>query len=116
MNVILIKICILQDKLPPGGIILAGLFASDKLQLTQYSGSKGVHVVYCSLGNIQSNIRSQSHNKAWVPIALLPEFSKDKIDKIKKTTYKEDIRKLKREIFNEGYDIILDRLIPIAKQ
>ncbi len=106
----------LKDKLPQGGIILAGLFASDKLQLTQFSGSKCVHVVYCSLGNIQSNIRSQSHNKAWVPIALLPEFNDEKIKKIEKTQNTKDTRKLKRQIFNEGYEIILDRLIPFAKQ
>ncbi|KAJ8579259.1 hypothetical protein M405DRAFT_870500 [Rhizopogon salebrosus TDB-379] len=46
-----------QELLPEGTAVAPVIIAIDKMQLTQFSGSKSVYPVYLTLGNIPRAIR-----------------------------------------------------------
>jgi len=62
--------------LPVGSTLVPVLFASDSTHLTNFSGDGKVWPLYMSIGNIKSGIRSRPTSHAWIPVALLPNSSK----------------------------------------
>jgi len=44
--------CELQSKLPKGATLAPVIIATDKTQLTQFSGNKSAYPVYLTIGNI----------------------------------------------------------------
>lgn len=46
-----------QTKLPTGAALAPVIIATDKTQLTQFSGSKSAYPVYLTLGNIPKALR-----------------------------------------------------------
>ena len=46
-----------QAHIPEGGTIAPVIIASDKTQLTQFSGTKAAYPVYLTLGNIPKALR-----------------------------------------------------------
>jgi Plavaka transposase len=61
-----------QAKISDGGTLIPILLASDKTQLTTYSGDKSGWPLYMSIGNIRKDIRRKISNNAWILIGLLP--------------------------------------------
>lgn len=61
-----------KDRLPLGATIAPLIIATDKTQLTQFSGSKQAYPVYVTLGNIPRSLRRKPSQQACVLLAYLP--------------------------------------------
>jgi hypothetical protein len=98
--------------------LLQALLASDKAQLTNFSGGKVVHPLYSSLGNIDKNVRSLGHMRAWPLIALLPVFDERLIDELPPSMRRneETVRALRRAVFHASLRVVLDALRPYAER
>lgn len=81
------------------------IIASDKTQLTQFSGNKAAYPVYLTLGNIPKSLRRKPNARACVLIAYL---SVDKISK--KGISKSKLRARNYELFHRSMAIVLQSL------
>ncbi|KZV76152.1 hypothetical protein PENSPDRAFT_598761 [Peniophora sp. CONT] len=61
-----------QLKLPAGATVVPVILASDKTQLSTFSGDKQAWPVYLSIGNISKGIRRQPSKHAMVLLGYLP--------------------------------------------
>ena len=58
--------------MPRDGTVVPLLLASNKTQLTNFSGDKAAWPVYMLIGNISKDLRRQGSKRAWVLVAILP--------------------------------------------
>ncbi|PPQ97258.1 hypothetical protein CVT26_000650 [Gymnopilus dilepis] len=94
-----------QSKLPVGATMAPVIIATDKTQLTQFSGSKSAYPVYLTIGNIPKALRRKPSKKACVLIGYL---SVEKINR-KQMTERAHRSKIQR-LFHESMRIILESL------
>lgn len=82
------------------------IIATDKTQLTQFSGNKSAYPIYLTIGNIPKAIRRKPSKKACVLIGYL---SVEKINRKGMTdrAYRSKVQRL----FHESMRIILEPLI-----
>ncbi|KAF8511158.1 hypothetical protein JB92DRAFT_3083509 [Gautieria morchelliformis] len=62
----------LQSKLPPGATIAPIILASDKTQLSQFSGDKSAWPVYLTIGNISKCTHRQIGKHAMILLGYIP--------------------------------------------
>jgi hypothetical protein len=73
----------IQTRLPKGVVIAPVILASDKTQLSNFSGDKSAWPVYLTIGNISKKLRRSPSSHAnillgYIPTATLHCFSKKK--------------------------------------
>ena len=95
----------LQSKLPRGATLAPVIIATDKTQLTQFSGSKSAYPVYLTIGNIPKATRRMPSKKACILIAYL---SVEKINR--KNLTDRAYRSRMQRLFHESMRIILEPL------
>lgn len=95
----------IQSKLPSGATLAPVIIATDKTQLTQFSGNKSAYPIYLTIGNIPKAIRRKPSKKACILIGYL---SVEKINRKEMTdrAYRSKIQRL----FHESMRIILEPL------
>ncbi|KAI9509936.1 hypothetical protein F5148DRAFT_1274983 [Russula earlei] len=76
----------MQDKIPSGGVVCAVILASDKTQLSGFSGGHQAYPLYLSLGNISKSVHCKSSNHAvsligYIPTSKITCFSDPQIPK-----------------------------------
>ncbi|KAK0436305.1 uncharacterized protein EV420DRAFT_1281260 [Desarmillaria tabescens] len=68
----------IRDHLPTGATLAPIIIATDKTQLTQFSGSKIAYPIHLTLGNVLTFWRRRPSQQACVLLVYLPV---DKIDR-----------------------------------
>ncbi|KJA18013.1 hypothetical protein HYPSUDRAFT_119030, partial [Hypholoma sublateritium FD-334 SS-4] len=101
---------VLQSKLPQGGTLAPVIIATDKTQLTQFSGGKAAYPVYLTIGNIPKATRRKPSKHACILIAYL---SVDKVNRTKMTD--QEHRSRVQRIFHESMRTVLEPLIDAGK-
>ncbi|KAI9508690.1 hypothetical protein F5148DRAFT_1275627 [Russula earlei] len=76
----------MQDKIPSGGVVCPVILASDKTQLSGFSGGHQAYPLYLTLGNISKSVRRKSSNHAvsligYIPTSEITCFSDPQIPK-----------------------------------
>ncbi|KAG1845828.1 hypothetical protein F4604DRAFT_1595383, partial [Suillus subluteus] len=96
--------------LPKGAMVAPVIIATDKTQLTQFSGNKTAYPVYMTLGNIPCSIRRKPSQHACVLIAYLS---------VSKSVGKELTKKQKsarvQQIFHDSMRVVLEPLKEAGK-
>ncbi|KAJ7625428.1 hypothetical protein B0H17DRAFT_1287118, partial [Mycena rosella] len=95
-----------QSKLPKGAALAPVIIATDKTQLTQFSGGKSAYPVYLTLGNIPKALRRKPSQSACV---LLGYLSVDKI--LRSGLSKQGVKTRNQKLFHASMRLILQPLI-----
>ncbi|KAJ7307753.1 hypothetical protein DFH08DRAFT_927418 [Mycena albidolilacea] len=96
----------IQTKLPVGATLAPVIIATDKTQLTQFSGGKSAYPVYLTLGNIPKSLRRKPSQNAYI---LLGYLSVDKIPR--KNLSKKGVKSRNQKLFHASMRLILQPLI-----
>ncbi|KDR76055.1 hypothetical protein GALMADRAFT_67859, partial [Galerina marginata CBS 339.88] len=97
-----------QSRLPYGATVAPVIIASDKTQLTNFSGGKSAYPVYLTIGNIPKALRRKPTKNACILIAYLPvESAKLKGSGLSKVNVKIQTQRL----FHEAMRLVLSPLI-----
>ncbi|PPR07087.1 hypothetical protein CVT26_005304, partial [Gymnopilus dilepis] len=99
-----------QALLPEGATVAPIIIATDKTQLTQFSGGKSAYPVYLTIGNLPKATRRKPSRNACILIAYL---SVDKLDRSKMTEFEH--RSKVQRIFHEAMRIILEPFVKAGK-
>ncbi|KIM44286.1 hypothetical protein M413DRAFT_58649, partial [Hebeloma cylindrosporum] len=102
---------VIQSKLPEGATLAPLIIATDKTQLTQFSGGKSAYPVYLTIGNIPKALRRKPSKHACILIAYL---SVDKVDRTKMTDIEH--RSRGQRVFHESMRTVLEPLIAAGNQ
>jgi len=62
----------MQDQLPAGATIVPVICASDKTQLTNFSGNQHAWPLHLTIGNIRKDIRRTPKKRTWILPGLIP--------------------------------------------
>lgn len=96
--------------LPPGATVAPVIIATDKTNLTQFSGSKCAYPVYLTLGNLPRAIRRKPSEHACILIAYLS------VDKCRRGSFSKDFQRARNHrLFHESMRLILKSLIGPAE-
>ncbi|KZT53284.1 hypothetical protein CALCODRAFT_408485, partial [Calocera cornea HHB12733] len=66
-----------QGQYPPGATLIPFILATDKTQLTQFSGNRQGYPVYLTIGNLPIAVRQKISTRAVILIGYLPTDSFD---------------------------------------
>jgi hypothetical protein len=91
-----------QNRLPSGRTVAPVIIATDKTQLTQFSGGKSAYPIYLTLGNIPKSVRRKPTQHACVLVGYL---SVDKISRNQLTNQEKRARN--QRLFHESMRVIL---------
>ncbi|EGO04581.1 hypothetical protein SERLA73DRAFT_38021, partial [Serpula lacrymans var. lacrymans S7.3] len=99
-----------QNRLPEGACVVPVIIATEKGQLTQFSGNKSVYLVYLTQGNLPRFMRRKPSKHAYILIAYL-YVSKNVGDNLSKKQKSAHIQQL----FHDSMRIVLEPLIEPGK-
>ena len=100
-----------QSHLPKGAAVAPVILATDKTQLTQFSGNKSAYPVYLTLGNIPRAIRRKPSEHACILLGYLP------VSKVsKKGLTNREHRARKQCVFHAAMRLIVKPLIKAGKE
>ncbi|KAF5316434.1 hypothetical protein D9619_006912 [Psilocybe cf. subviscida] len=102
---------VLQSRIPQGGTVAPVILATDKTQLTQFSGNKSAYPVYLTIGNLPKAIRRKPSKNACILIGYL---SVQKFDRSSMTELEH--RSRMQRAFHQSMKIILEPLIKAGKE
>ncbi|KAJ3727906.1 hypothetical protein C8R42DRAFT_551058, partial [Lentinula raphanica] len=94
-----------QERISRTGTVAPVILATDKTQLTQFSGSKSAYPVYLTIGNIPKDIRRKPGSRACILIAYL---SVDKI--VKKGLSNTQLKLRNYQLFHKSMALVLESL------
>ena len=97
--------------MPVGAAVAPVIIATDKTQLTQFSGNKSAYPIYMTLGNLPRALRRKPSEHACILIGYL---SCDKIDSEGLSEHKQ--RALVQQLFHLSVHTILEPLIRAGKE
>ena len=100
-----------MDEGATGATVAPLIIATDKTQLTQFTGGKSAYPVYLTLGNLPKSIRRKPSQHACVLIGYL---SVDKINRTQLT--KQEHRARNQRLFHESMRVILAPLKKAGKE
>ncbi|GJE91567.1 hypothetical protein PsYK624_077170 [Phanerochaete sordida] len=66
-----------QEALPDGATVVPLIFATDKTELTAFSGDHTAYPLYVTIGNIDSDVRCRPSQHAWKLVGYLPTAKLD---------------------------------------
>ncbi|KAJ3766346.1 hypothetical protein FB446DRAFT_653959, partial [Lentinula raphanica] len=96
--------------LPEGSTVAPLIIATDKTQLTQFSGSKQAYPVYLTLGNIPKALRRKPTQQACILLAYLP------VNKLPKSSLtKRELSSRYQRLFHEAMRIVFSPLIEAGR-
>ncbi|KAI0701023.1 hypothetical protein BC835DRAFT_1442215 [Cytidiella melzeri] len=98
-----------QNLLPPGATVVPVILASDKTQLSNFSGDKSAWSVYLTIGNIEKAVRQSPSYHATVLLGYLPVskmecFSKSKRSSATYQLFHDCMRSLLAPLIKAGKD------------
>ncbi|TRM57623.1 hypothetical protein BD626DRAFT_514014 [Schizophyllum amplum] len=96
----------IQHRLPKGATVAPLIIATDKTQLTNFSGGKSAYPVYLTIGNLPKAIRRKPSMHACVLIGYLPT---DKVLDDELTT--DENRARGQRVFHEAMRVLLEPLV-----
>lgn len=96
--------------LPDGATLAPVILATDKTQLTQFSGGKSAYPIYLTLGNIPKAIRRKP---SLHPCVLLGYLSVDKVSRASLT--RQEQRARTQRLFHESMRVILEPLVDAGR-
>jgi hypothetical protein len=97
--------------LPPEATVAPVIIATDKTQLTQFSGGKSAYPVYLTIGNLPKAIRRKPSKNACILIAYLS------VDKLKRSRMTEfEHRSRVQRLFHEAMRIVMEPLKMAGKE
>ncbi|KAL0563974.1 hypothetical protein V5O48_018083 [Marasmius crinis-equi] len=100
----------MQNRLKSDATIAPVIIATDKTQLTQFSGSRSAYPVYITLGNIPRQLRRRPSQQACILIAYLP------VGKIaKKGLAKREHNARYARLFHESMRFLLSPVAQVSK-
>jgi len=93
------------QKLPDGSTLAPVIIATDKTNLTQFSGNKCAYPVYLTLGNLPRAIRRKPSEHACILVAYLS------VDKCQRGSFTKDFQRARNHrLFHESMRLILKSL------
>ena len=101
---------VFQARLPDGATLAPVIVATDKTQLTQFSGGKSAYPVYLTLGNLPKAIRRKPSHHACVLVGYL---SVEKIGRHELTN--QEHRARNQRLFHESMRVIMGPLMEAGK-
>ncbi|KAI0739540.1 hypothetical protein C8Q80DRAFT_1221997 [Daedaleopsis nitida] len=101
----------IQSLLPPGATLAPIIIATDKTQLTQFSGGKSAYPVYLTIGNLPKAVRRKP---SLHPCVLLGYLSVDKISQESLT--QRELRAHNQRLFHELMRVILEPSVQAGKE
>ncbi|KAJ7155600.1 hypothetical protein C8R46DRAFT_1004815 [Mycena filopes] len=99
-----------QTRIPAKAAVAPVIIATDKTQLTQFSGSKSAYPVYLTLGNLPKALRRKPTENACI---LLGYLSSDKI--VRKGLSKQTVKSRNQKLFHASMRLILQPLMAAGK-
>lgn len=96
--------CLLQTEIPSGGTVAPVIIASDKTQLSTFSGDKQAWPVYLTLGNIAKSVRRKPTMGATMLIGYLP------VSKLECFSDRDERRRQQQQLFHYSMSQLLEPL------
>ncbi|KAF7795599.1 hypothetical protein EIP86_006762, partial [Pleurotus ostreatoroseus] len=99
-----------QTRIKRGGTVLSVIFATDKTELTLFSGEHTAYPLYMTLGNIDQDLRSRPSSYAWILVGYLPVAKLDEVG-----LSEEAARLARARLFHHCMKLIVEPLVDAGK-
>ncbi|KAF7799993.1 hypothetical protein EIP86_011236 [Pleurotus ostreatoroseus] len=99
-----------QTQIKRGGTVVSVIFATDKTELTLFSGEHTAYPLYMTIGNIDQDLRARPSSHAWILVGYLP------VAKVNEPGLSEDAsRRARARLFHHCMKIITEPLVEAGK-